>query len=71
MQAMGLGQQMMQMGQQQAPRPQLPMARPVGAPMPLQGAIPPTMGGGMMGGNMGLSPAQLNMMLAQRNGLMG
>jgi hypothetical protein len=65
-----LGQQLMQQGQQPQMRPPMPAPRPTGAPAPMQGAMPPQMGGGMgMGGQM--TPQMMNMMLAQRNGLMG
>jgi hypothetical protein len=68
--AMQLGQMGMnlaQMGQrpQQAPMPQM---RPTGAPAPMQGPSVPTLGGlgGAMGGAQGMTPQQLNMLLAQQ-----
>ena len=70
---MGLGQMLMQAGQNQGPRPQLPMQRPAMG-QPMAAATPPQMGGmgapGTMNGSMGLNPSQLNMLLARQNGLM-
>ena len=68
---MGMGNQMMQQAQQSAPHPQLPMARPTGAPAPLQGPQTPQMATGGMGMGGGMTPAMMNMMLARQNGLMG
>lgn len=71
MQVSGIGQQMMQQGAQQ-PRPQMPMNRPVGGSMPMQGAMPPQMANGGMGmGQGGMNIQQLNQLLGQRTGLMG
>lgn len=57
----------------QTPTPQAPMARPTPATpaMPMAGAQPPQMANGGMGMGQGINPQMMNMMLAQRNGLMG